>query len=330
MARTARTLAAVLASVALLATACGGDDDVTADTAPTRVTEPSDETIPPDTEPPDTEPPDTEPPDTEPPDTEPPEPGAHLAAELVAFVGGGSSAIRVPPAVLASPEAVAAWIGWFEAHDPEQASTLREALEPWTAADDDAGGVLVAFAPLGCAEDGAELTVTGADLAVALTGGEGVDCAAAVGFAAVFSVDPVDLDRLAATSPGGLTLAGEPPPTQVGPGTLALFEGVGAAAPPSTDAVVLEGAALGSWVAALEAAGLDDVGDAIDDAVATAGPDEVAVGAVAQGCAEEGAELVLGPDDEVAVALVGPDDVDCDAPDTYVAVLIVPAELLPA
>jgi hypothetical protein len=325
MARTARTVAALLASFALLATACDDDGDGTADTAPTRSTEPPGETIPPDTEPPD-----TEPPDTEPPDTEPPGPGTDLDAELVAFVGGGSPAVEVPPAVLASRDAVTAWIGWFEAQNPEQATALRRALEPWTAADDDAGSVLVAFAPRGCAEAGAELTVTGADLDVALTGGEGVDCAVAVGFAVVFSVDPIDLDLLEAASPDGITLAGAPPPTQVGPGTLALFEGANTTTPPSREAVVLEGAALESWIATLEAAELEDIGDRVADAAATAGPDEVAVGAVVQGCAEEGAELVLGPEDDVAVALVGPDDVNCDAPETYVAVLIAPAELLSA
>jgi hypothetical protein len=51
---------------------------------------------------------------------------------------------------------------------------------------------------------------------------------------------------------------------------------------------------------------------------------------VVQGCAEEGAELVLGPGDAVDVALVGPDDVLCDAPETYVVVLVAPAAALPA
>jgi hypothetical protein len=91
--------------------------------------------------------------------------------------------------------------------------------------------------------------------------------------------------------------------------------------------VVLDAATADAWVAELADAGID-VADEVAEVVAGAGTEDVAVGAAISGCAEETAELVIGPGSDLAVELIGPADVLCDAEDTYVALFVVPAELL--
>jgi hypothetical protein len=244
-------------------------------------------------------------------------PGGSVDGELVAFAGGASSGTDAPAALLTSPEEVAAWIGWFETADPGQAAELRDALADASVGDDD---VLAAFVAFGCAEDSATLQIAGRDLDVDLTGGEDIDCAEAVRFAVVFAVDRAAL-------PESPTLAGQPVPEQVGPGELVLFARVAITSATSSAVVVLDDATVDQWVSELTDAGID-VGDEVDAAVAAAGADEVVLGAVLTGCAEESAELVIGPDADLAIALIGPADINCDAPDTYVAVIVAPAELV--
>jgi hypothetical protein len=243
--------------------------------------------------------------------------GGELDAELVAFVGGSSSGTDAPPALLATPEQVAAWIGWFETADASQADELRSALADEPEGDDT---VLAAFVAFGCAEDSATLVVAGSDLAVDLTGGEEIDCAEAVRFAVVFAVDRAAL-------PATPTLAGQPVPERVGPGELVVFVHAGTTVTSSSEVVVLDGVSVDGWIGELTDAS-PEVGDEVAAAVAGTGTDEVALGAVLSGCAEESAELVVGPDAGLSMELIGPDDIDCDAPDTYVAVIVVPAELV--
>jgi hypothetical protein len=288
----------VLAALLLVAS-CGDDDDDPGATATSVGTEPSRST-------------------STAPDDDPP-PGS-VDAELVAFVAGTSAWVEVPAALLSTPEEIAAWIGWFEAADPDQAAGVRDALSERPGAED--SEVLVAFASSGCGEDSARLVLVGSDLDVALLGGDDIDCAEAVGFAVVFAIDD------AAVPPAG-TLAGVPTPDHVGPGELVLFDDVGATPPPQEDAVVLDAATVDGWTSELVAAGIDVQAD-VAAVVRALGADERAVAAVVQGCAEVRAEVVIGPGSELAVVLVGPDDVACDALESYVAVLVVAADLLPA
>jgi hypothetical protein len=246
-------------------------------------------------------------------------PPGDLHAELVAFGAGGPVLVDVPAAVLASEDAIAAWLGWYEVVSPALAADLRAALEQWESPD--RSRVLIALPALGCGEDEARLVVDGSDLSVDLTGGADIRCAVAVQFATMFAVD-------AAALPADLTLQGEPVPDQIGPGRLVVFEPAGISPPPSTDAVILDGGTVDAWLAGLAEAGID-VSVPVRAAVAEAGGHERIVAAALQGCAEKSAELVIGPGGELRVELEA-NDIVCDAAETFVTAFVVPTELLPS
>ncbi len=239
-----------------------------------------------------------------------------LDAELVAFANPGAGSVGGVAVRIDSPAAAAGFAGWFASSYPGLATELTAKM---TAARPGAGRVLLGFAGLGCAENGARLHRDGDDVSVEFTGGEGVNCVAAGQLVAVFAVDDRDL-------PDELTLVGKRPPSEAGPGDPVVFEGIDGGSELPRGGDLADAAVLDRFTGGLD----ERLSSAVRRAVEGAGEEERVLGMAVRGCRLEAVELVITGSTVEAVPVDPPNAPNCEALETYVVVFRVDADLVPA
>lgn len=206
--------------------------------------------------------------------------GNALGAELLVFANPGAGSVDRVAVGIESAAAASAFAGWFAKRHPEMADDLRARM---TAARPGEKRDLLAFAGLGCAENGARLRRHDNNLTVEFTGGKGVECVAASQLVAVFAVKPASL-------PDDLRLQGHLPPRLVGPARDNVYnsiDGGDSAVPDAGD--LRDPAVLERFVDGRNANTVEALHHAVDAAKA----DDRVFGAVIRGCRGMTAELVI-------------------------------------
>ncbi|HEY1177910.1 MAG TPA: hypothetical protein VGF17_17270 [Phytomonospora sp.] len=244
-------------------------------------------------------------------------------AELVEFVPDSTEG-PFPAARDDVPIDVALLRGW-NAGSGGGGTEPRDPATAFTMEDTPAVDYVAVSANTGCRlSEGAELYLRGDDLKVRFTGGrDRPECVRSYTAYAQFAVPAAEIA-------GASTIEGADSANTAGPGTLTDFVDVGVldADPDRLDPVRLGDGRGAGLYDALVAAGAPEY-PKLREALRDESPDgTTALAFVLDGCAEDGAKLVVTPG-VVSAELTGAADTDCESASWFVAVFAVGNDYLP-
>lgn len=255
-------------------------------------------------------------------DENPPEPaGDRLDAKLVTF----DPAAAIRPGVIARGDApidAAVAAGWTAAEGAGTWGPPREHVE--VVPDVPGRSYVLVSTTTGCRlSDSAELWRDGDDLTVRFVGGQDrEECAAAYNAVAQFELESGLLD-------GVKTVLGEEPVPGEGPAKLTGFLQLGPAKTPAKPAVELRGTAGQTMYDELSRGRASNLAKARAELLRPPATENRRYAFVLTGCAETGAQLLLGPK-TLRAELTGGGKTVCVAPAVFLATFEIPARLVPA